>query len=449
MKRTVHLAEHVVQTHFSELPDAAVSAARIFFLDTLGVGIAGAQTEFTSAIRNVAQRFGRGDQASVLGSNLRLPASGASFVNGYQIHCQEFDCVHEAAVVHPLATIFSSLMAEAEQIGAVSGKDFIIAMVLAIDVAAGLGLAAPSALKFFRPATAGIFGATAGIAKLRRYTEEQLMNSWGYALAQSSGSMQAHVEGKPALPVQIGNAARGAHMACDLVRAGVPGPEDSLEGAFGYLSLYEDEIDWKRGFGSLGSVWRIAEISHKPYPTGRAAHGGLKLIDQLMSDGLGAANLDSMTISAPPIIHRLVGRPYQPSMTVNYARLCFSYLAATALLKGSVSLEDFTASALADPQKKSLAQRIRIEIADGAPSDFTPQKALARLKDGSELTASLDVLPGSIGAPLSRDQYLEKFYASVRFGMPSGNDDQIQELVNTIDQLENVKDVGALARAFV
>ena len=66
----------------------------------------------------------------VLGrSGLRLPAPHAAFVNAFQIHSQEFDCVHEPAVVHPLATIASALLAEADRSGPYDGERLLTALV--------------------------------------------------------------------------------------------------------------------------------------------------------------------------------------------------------------------------------------------------------------------------------------------------------------------------------
>ena len=446
MTPTETLAHHVLKTSYEDLPADAVLAAKIFFLDTLGVGIAGARTEYTELVRSVASAWGQCDDATVLGSSLRLPAPSAAFVNAYQIHCQEFDCVHEAAVVHPMATLFSGLMAEMERRGGVRGRDAITALAVGVDVSAGLGVAAPSALKFFRPATAGIFGTTAAIASLRQFTPGQLLNAWGYALAQAGGTMQAHVEGKPALPIQIGHAARNAIVACDLAEAGLPGPEDSLTGPFGYLTLFEDEVDWEKGFGALGDVWRIAQVSHKHYPTGRAAQGGIVALQPLRERGVTAETLDRLVLTAPPLIHRLVGRrPVRP-LTVNYARLCFAYLGATVLETGSVGLGEFTEAALGDEGRLSLSDRIFVEEAGtGTPFDFVPQTLTAYLKGGTVLTETVTAMPGGPGAPLSRDAHLEKFSACVRHGVPGVRDEDITHVIDRVDDLELEDNVGAFA----
>ncbi|MEL6687769.1 MAG: MmgE/PrpD family protein, partial [Pseudomonadota bacterium] len=67
--------------------------------------------------------------------------------------------LHEPAVVHPLATILAGISSEVEARGKTSGFELMEALIVAVDVAVELGVAVKSPLKFFRPATAGLFGA--------------------------------------------------------------------------------------------------------------------------------------------------------------------------------------------------------------------------------------------------------------------------------------------------
>ena len=74
--------------------------------------------------------------------------------------------MHEEAVVHAMTVVLPVAIAGAERMRGVSGKDLITAVTLGVDVAAGLGVAATTGLRFFRPATAGAFGGTAALGKL-------------------------------------------------------------------------------------------------------------------------------------------------------------------------------------------------------------------------------------------------------------------------------------------
>ncbi|MEP3890251.1 MAG: MmgE/PrpD family protein [Hellea sp.] len=434
----------------SVFSDSAFDAAKTFILDSLGVGIAGSNAPFNVAVFETAMSWGRGDDAHLWGRGMKAPAATAAYLNGFQIHSMEYDCVHEPAVVHPMATIFAAVSAEAERQNGVTGFQLMEAVIVAVDVAVELGVAVTSPLKFFRPATAGLFGATLGIARLRGFDEATAISAMGCALAQCAGVMQAHIEGKPTLPVQIAGAARAAVVACDLAQAGLYGPESSLEGPFGYFKMFEDEAYAQKAAERIGKIHRITEVSWKPFPTGRAAQGGIVLVQELMKQGVTLDNLEELTLSAPPIIPRLVDRPIPDNMTANYARLCFPYLAPIVLMRGTIGLNDFTEADLESGAILAASKKIRIEtnhITD--PAEFVPQSMTARLKNGEKKIAMIGKLFGSPADPLSRQQHIEKFRKCIAFGLsevkakPAA--DRLIELTDNLERSEDCSEIFSLA----
>ena len=430
----------------SVFSDSAYDSAKTFILDSLGVGIAGSNAPFSDAVFKTVKSWGDGDVAHLWGRAVKAPTASAAYMNGFQIHSMEYDCVHEPAVVHPMATIFAAISAEAERQNGITGSQLMEAVIVAVDVAVELGVAVTSPLKFFRPATAGLFGATLGIARLRGFDEATALSAMGCALAQCAGVMQAHVEGKPTLPVQIAGAARAAVVACDLAENGLLGPEQSLEGPFGYFKMFEDEVDLAAAAEAIGKTHRITEVSWKPFPTGRAAQGGIVLVQALLKQGVTAENLESLVLSAPPIIPRLVNRPIIENMTANYARLCFPYLGAIALMRGTVGLEDFAASDLQNRDIKTLSKRISVttnHITD--PAEFVPQSLTAKLKNGNERIAMIGKLFGSPADPLTRDQHIQKFRNCVAFGLSEVNAKEVADrLIVLIDNLERSEDCSEI-----
>ena len=434
------LVQHVNTTRYEGLPGPAVGALKTFFLDTIGVSVAGTTARYAGEMRASVGEWGSGEEATVLGVGDRLPAGAAAMLNAFHAHNQEFDCVHEAAVVHPLTTIQSAALAYAERAGGVSGRELILALALGVDMATSIGMAAKTGLRFFRPATAGVFGATAAVGKLAGLDDVRLKNALGLAYAQNAGTMQSHIEGGPALALQMGFAAGAAVRAVDLARAGLPGPHDVLEGPFGYFRLYEGEWDLEPVWTELGTVWRITQVSHKPFPTGRATHGGLDGILQLRAaHGLQADDVARLTLAAPPLIHQLVGRPAKPDMDVTYARLCFQYVGALALLHGGVDVADFSPKRLADPRLHAIAQRIEL-AADGNsdPNALAPQAVTAYLADGRALRRDVPHTLGSPERPLSREQHLAKFRRCWSCGARPLADEAAERLINLVDGLEEL-----------
>ncbi len=441
------LALHVASTTLATLPPEAVQAVRNFTLDLIGVGIAGTRSPYAAGVRHAAARWGSGAEAHVFATGEALPAPHTAFVNAFQAHALEFDCVHEEAVLHPFTVVIPVLLAEAQRTG-LTGARFVSAAAVGVDVAAGLGVAAKSQIRFFRPATCGLFGAVAALSHARGLNADQTAHAFGYALAFASGTMQAHVEGTPALAASVAGAARSAFVAVDLVEAGLPGPMGSVDGPFGYLSLFELETALEPVLASLGQTWRAAEVSWKPFPSGRASHGGIDMIQQLVRLGLTPENLEHLTISAPPLIHHLVGRPIAPPpLEVNYARLCLPYVGAIALTKGDVDLTDFTPNRLNDPAIHQLAARMQVVVNEVTEaSAFVPQSARALLKDGRVLEVGIERLLGTPQRPLSREAHVAKFRACCAFGFGAVNPVLEDALIAATDQLTELTDVGQLGR---
>ncbi|WP_089717224.1 MmgE/PrpD family protein [Candidatus Entotheonella palauensis] len=440
------LTAHVMATDFENLSPEAVIATKTFCLDTLGVSVAGTSAPHADEMRITAAGWGDGQEATALGMGNRLNAPTAAMINAFHAHSLEFDCVHELAVVHPLTTIQSAALAYAERGGGVAGRDLLTALALGVDVATSIGMASQSSLRFFRPATAGIFGATAAVGKLARLSESQLMDALGLAYTQAAGTMQSHVEGGPALALQMAFAAAAAIRAVDLAQAGFPGPHDILEGPFGYFPLYEGTWELEPVWAELGDLWRITQVSHKPFPSGRATHGGLDGILQLrQAHALSPDAVEHVTLLAPSLIHELVGRPLQVVMSANYARLCFQFVGALALANGDVRIDDFTDGGLTDAHIHELARRIEVVIDDNPdPNALAPQTVVIRLRDGGEHRIDVPHTLGSPERPLTRAQHLEKFRRCLQSGaaeLPSDAADRLIALVDNLDTLDNTNEL--------
>jgi 2-methylcitrate dehydratase PrpD len=441
------LAERALALTWADIDGPARAAAKTFLHDTRCVGAAGARAPLAVNVLTAARRWGEGSTCGVLGRpGVRLPQPSAAFVNAFQIHAQEFDCVHEPAVVHPMATVGAVILSEADRATSegepITGETLLTALVAGVEVAASLGLSATTPLKFFRPATAGIFGCVAALISLRRLPVDQGVSAFGYALAFASGTMQAHAEGKPALPVQIANAARAAVMAVDLAEAGLPGPEASLEGPFGYLTLFETAHN-AAPLTDPAPGFRIAEVSWKPFPTGRAAHGGIVALQTLMADhGLTSGDIAQIVYRAPPLIHRLVGRRPSADMAPAWARLCLPWLGAVVLTRGTVGLADFTPERLSDLALLQLADRVLVEADDNPdPAAFTPATLTVSTNDGRSFRHSVTAQLGSPAQPLTHEQHLAKQAACLDFGGLGANATAVADM---IDRFETLPDAAAI-----
>jgi 2-methylcitrate dehydratase PrpD len=381
MSHTQTILDFAAAPHI--LPEAARADAERLLADTLAVMAAGAASEEAA--------------------KLKLAQVAPAFFNGFAIHCLEWDAVHEGAVVHALSVVTAALLVASHRAGGCDPETFLTALAVGVDVASGVGLSATSAMRFFRPATAGVIGAALAVARLEGMSRPQMADVMGLAYSFAGGTMQAHVEASVALPLQIGRAAQAAGQAVEMVRAGLSGPHDVLYGPFGYSALIEP-LDLERYTAELGQVWRISEISIKPFPSGRASHGALGAVQHLRNSGtISLESVAAIELLAPPLIHRLVGRPYQPDAPMSYNRLCIAFLAPLMLRDGHI-----------DPRCTetipALAERVTVTLDGNADGNaLSPQRLVVTLSNGATVECAIPANPGSPEAPMTTAQASAKY----------------------------------------
>lgn len=416
MSAEEQLLQHLLATAEEDLPAEARAALRPLLADTLAVMLAGLRAPVARPLAAAAARWSSGTAPFARG----LPAAPQelALVLAFAIHDQEYDAVHEAAVVHPLAVLLGALLPElAARAEPLPGRAFATALALALDAAAALGQTATQPMRFFRPAMASALAATLALARLRGFDHDAARRALGLALCQLSGTLQAHVEGTPGLALQMGFGAAAARRAADLAELGSEGPRAALSGAFGYFALFEPDPDL-RPLAALRPGAAALEISLKPWPTGRAAHAALDALSALLMRGEDGAAVRALRLTAPPLVARLVGRPWRPEMSANYARLCLPYLATRLLLDRRLDLSSFAPEALAQPAP----ERPRVEViaeAGADPNALAPQRLEVSYADGRAETLIVHRALGHPERPLSGRERAAKIRHCLQFaGLP-------------------------------
>ncbi len=445
------LAAHITGTTFEDLPPDAVAAAKTFILDSIGVGVAGSNGPFVKELIATVSGWGSGDDSRLFVHGTRVPATTAAIVNAYFIHCLEYDCINEDAVIHPMATILGAVSAEIDKKGDVSGKDMMLAIALGIDTSCILGISSNAPLRFFRPSTAGAFGATAAIASLRGFDKETIQNAFGTTYGQISGTLQPHKEGSPVLGMQVGFCARSALAACDLAGNGLIGPKDVITGQYGYFNLFEGEgeCDWEDALKTLGKVWQVARTSHKPFPSGRLTHGVVDAIQQIRAkQDIDPDGIEKIVAWVPPLAFRLVGRPDIEDPSPNYAKLCIPFVAATTVLEGTVDVPHFEDAWLKNPAVHKLAARVEYNQDDNPDlNKVAPQRVEMFLRDGTHFDIPVPAIFGHPENALTAEQNVDKFMRNWGFGaepLDVKNGERMVEMISNLEDVTNASDLIAL-----
>lgn len=451
----------IEQTTYESLPPDAVAAAKIFLLDTAGVALAGKLAPKMPELLMAAQAWD-GSPANgipIWNTQARASAPVAALINGYQCHALEYDCVYEPGVILPTSPILAAIHTKVVQLTAAgqapSGEDLIRAFVLALEVSCTMAGAANNAMFFFRPTTTGVFSALTALACLDPLPREQLRYAFGIGYSQMCGTMQSHEEGSMMLAMQMGFAARNAVQAHQMGAVGITAPVEVIDGRFGYYNIYESTNNMDKMLPQLANPWKVTQLSHKPFPSGRVTHGVIHTL-RMLSQELGLTpesafeTIKAIRVELPPLGFQLTGRPMMPSPTPNYARLCIPFVAAAELLLGNVDPTTFVPEILNDDKVETLANKvITAEVPHDNPNAFYPQKITVEFNDGSSVTRDIPRAWGHPDMPLNQQDREAKFHLCCRLAWQTKSDsdnDQAQQFVAWIDQLEQAVNLDPLLK---
>ena len=183
-------ANHVVNTRYENLSSEAIETAKKSILDILGVILAGSGME--PAVRGVADVIlgaAGGAESSVLGFGGKAPAPMAAFANGVMAHCLDFDDQTPWGA-HPDSSVVPAVLAVAERVGGISGRDLITAVALGQDLFVRLRCNVEWRQDWNLSSVVGVFSAAAAAAHVLKLNREQVAHALGIASMQSGGTME-------------------------------------------------------------------------------------------------------------------------------------------------------------------------------------------------------------------------------------------------------------------
>jgi len=371
--------------------DAARRMA-IYAHDTLAVTLAGTVAPSSQAVARTLLAAAGKPEATVLSFGRVTSAWDAALANGAFAHALELDDDHRIAVLHPGAVVIPAALAAAEAANA-TGMTFLRALLHGYEVTCRLGEVFRGS-QFYHgvhpTALCGVFGAAVAAGIAIGLDREALVRALGIAGTQASGLTEWRADGSWIKRLHPGRAAQSGVLAARLAAEGFTGPATILEGANGFINAfgYGEPLDVEAMTRGLGTDWRALGTAIKPYPCCRFEHGAIDLAIQahseLAQEGVRAASIGDVRIR----IYRTDVLSYhrEPKNPVD-AQFNVPYGVAVALVRGRVSLGDFTEAAIRDASVLAVAQRIEVvedpEFNARYPQDYWVEMVIT-LPDGRE-----------------------------------------------------------------
>jgi 2-methylcitrate dehydratase PrpD len=437
MSATDKLITFMQNLNYAVLPGDVIHQAERCVLDLLGVAIAGSQTNMARVSTQFARGQFRPGNATLIGAPFRLCEAGATWVNGICASALDMDDGHRRAAGHPGAAVIPTALAVAEALEA-SGADFLAAVVAGYEVAIRVSMAMLPEYRAGRYSTGiwGGFGSAAAAGKLLKLDRQAFQDVLGVVAMHGPSPAGGDFMHQSMVKEAIAWAGVAGCSAAFLAQHGFAGPEDALDRSRRYdtTKLIED----------LGQGYAIERTYFKPYASCRWSHpaidGALKLIRE---ENLHVAEIDEIHVEAFQPITLLCD--YTPATTVA-AQYSIPFSLALALSRGKIGPEELTEANLHDPELLGLAQRVKVSV-DPEFDQLFPEKTVIRVTlqtDRGNFTTTVENPKGDPNNPLSDEELAEKFRWLTAEVVGEERSKQIQEAVDHLGQMENVKHLTQL-----
>ncbi len=390
----------------ASVPEDALRMAALLLVDTLGVAAGAASMDPGRIARDHAERFmGAGhaqDRATLLFDGRQTSIPGAAFAAATQIDNLDAHDGYNPTKGHIGCAVVPALCAFAEARPDLTGRDALVTMTLAYEVATRAAIALHRTVSDYH--TSGAWnglGVVAVAARLRGMGRDQFRHALGIAEYHGPRSqMMREIANPTMLHDGSGLGAFTGAQAALLA-------EDGFLGAPAITVEDEDVAgDWE----DLGTTWTITQNYIKPYPVCRWAHAAIDALDQVVT----AHDLTDDAIEAIDVHTFAEAAALFPGMpgTTSEAQYSLGFALATRLVHGWIGPEHITGAGLRDERVAAALQKITIREAARHSARFPLGRwsdVSVRTRNGETFHSGDTHAKGGPEAPMELSEIEQKF----------------------------------------
>jgi 2-methylcitrate dehydratase PrpD len=428
------IADFVTGFDVRQAPPLVIDRARVAFVDTVGVMLAGSQLPPADIVCDVIKSEGSAPAASIVGRPLRAAPRLAALANGVSGHAMDFDLTYMAG--QSIAAVIPAILPVAET-NANTAEEMLAAFIIAAEVAGRIYRAAPKAWRNTGWHSTGVVGTTAAAlacARLMKIPVDKIPDVVGITASMASG-ITANF-GTMTKPLHSGHAAQNGVLAAMLAARGFTAAHFALESGTGYFEAFLHGFEWStEPFGTLGRNFDLAEIGYsiKPYPSGGLGHTAidatLELREIVKPDDIAHIDVAITKFAARRITDRY-------PETVEAAKFSAPYLAAYTLIHGAPMLDAFREDALHDQKVRAAAGKVAVSIYKEYADQLenSPAKVAVTLSDGQRIERSRLYPTGSQRAPMTAAQIKAKFDICAAQAVDRPTAEKIYTMLSTLGE---------------
>lgn len=444
------LADWTNKLKYSDLTAEAIHETKRRFIDSLGTSLGAYKSKPATIARQIASEVPAAKNGAVIvGTKMRAPAAIAAFANGAHIRYLDYnDTYLSLEPAHPSDNIAATLAAA--QSAGKSGKDLILATVIAYEIQCQLCDAASLRAHGWDHVTYGNFSATLGASKLYNLRPDQMVHAQGLAGVCNIATRQTRT-GQISMwkACAFSNVCRGALFAVNLARQGFTGPHEIFEGPKGvFKQLTQCEFDVKLGSKRDGYMINKTYIKFWPaeYHAQSSIDAALQIRKEFMADGWRWSDIDRMEMESFEAAVSIIGsekEKWRPTSRET-ADHSMGYMTVAALIDGDVTRGTFEPKKFTDPKYLDLLDKTTIVEADdlneGYP-DGIPNRLKVYLKNGKCYEKTVKYPRGHAGNPMSDDEVEYKFRTLAKGVISEQQQDKLLAEMWKLDTAKSVQNL--------
>jgi 2-methylcitrate dehydratase len=434
------LAEFVVASNPSDLPDGAAMLLRRNILDSVACAIAALDGETVQLVRDQVEFVGGTPGASLIGGGMSTVDQAALFNSVAVRYVDLLDTyLTPGGLCHP-ADNFGAMLAVAESTRA-TGADFLLALAVAYEVQCRFSASVPVMAHGLNHALQLAISVAAGAAKLLHLDAGQTANAIACAVADNVSLAAVHSEPVSNWKgISPGITAQRAVYTAALAQRGITGPRGIFEGPNGLERLFGQQIDLRLDDPTLGVVKdtylkKFCALIHGQAP--------IETVLTLATDhNISHRDIASIQVDVFQTAYDIAGggsfgNKDTPS-TKEQADYNLKYLLAVALIDGQVGPKQLHTERITRPDVQELLTRIDVRPDEKLTARYphaTPARITVVLRDGKKLSREQDDFEGAAHRPLTWDRTVQKFHWLAE---PYADDPLRDEIIDTVANLESV-----------
>ncbi|WP_028627152.1 MmgE/PrpD family protein [Metapseudomonas resinovorans] len=432
------IAEFVEFTDWVDLPETIRHEAKRALVNYFAVALAGCCDPDISKTLRLLRQLRPGGQQSVVGRSEKMDMLDVASLNAMSANVYDFDDTHIPTIIHPTAPVAAALFAHAER-SSISGQQFLLALVLGIEVECRLGMALHPwhyQRGWHITSTCGVFGAAVAIGKLLGLDARQLAWALGNASAQASGLVETL--GSASKSLSVGNAPRNGILSALLAQEGFAGPTHPLEGARGFLRVMGEQPRFTELTEGLGETWALSANTYKPYPCGVVLNPVIEACLALRKEqGWSTAEIRRIELTGNPLLRQRTDRP---SIRLGReSQVSAQHAVAVTLATGKAGLEQFSDDAVSNLALRALYPLV--EFKDDPSFSVEAAEVRIWLASGRTLVHRIGTAKGGLAVPLTDRELEDKLRELAAYG---GSGCAVEPLLEAIWSLDRIEDAGAL-----